>query len=103
MDLPTGTGRNVSVLRRGRVLAAKSTVGTLQVSAPSSAALNSTLSKLFLEAYMRLCFSVKDMMPCQVLGMSHHVNIIEDGMIEILLNAMVSGFIVSPCVVLFCL
>lgn len=64
-----GKGRNVSVLRRGRVLAAKSTIGGgLHTSGnpPSSAALNNTLSKLFVEAYMRLCYSVKDMIPCQV-------------------------------------
>lgn len=63
-----GSGRNVSVLRRGRVLAAKSATGGMQVSGnpSSSAALNSTLTKLFVEAYMRLCYSVKDMMPCQV-------------------------------------
>lgn len=64
--------------------------GSVQFSVPSSAALNSTLSKLFLEAYLRLCYTVKDLMPCQVLGVSHHVNIVEDGMVEILISAMVS-------------
>ena len=85
-----GRGRTVSVMRRGRITAPKS-AGSVQFSGspPSSAALNSTLSKLFQEAYLRLCYTVKDLMPCQVLGVSHHVNIVEDGMVEILISAMV--------------
>ncbi len=85
-----GRGRTVSVMRRGRITAPKN-AGSVQFSGspPSSATLNSTLSKLFQEAYLRLCYTVKDLMPCQVLGMSHHVNIVEDGLVEILISAMV--------------
>ena len=38
---------------------------------------------------MRLCYTVKDMIPCQILGLSHHLNISDEGMIEILVTAMV--------------
>lgn len=87
-----GRGRTVSVLRRGRILAPKSANSSAQFSSnpPSSAGLNSTLSKLFREAYLRLCYTVKDLMPCQVLGISHFVNFVEDGIVEILISAMVS-------------
>lgn len=71
VEFTLGAGRNVCVMRRGRVMAQKATAGSggsagYQYSQPSSAALNGTLSKLFLEAYLRLCYTVKDMMPCQV-------------------------------------
>lgn len=54
------------VMRRGRVMAPKPLGSTFHYSPPSSAALNGMLCKLFVEAYLRLCFTVKDMMPCQV-------------------------------------
>lgn len=46
----------------------KSNTGGYQYAgtAPSSAALNGMLSRLFLEAYLRLCYTVKDLQPCQV-------------------------------------
>jgi hypothetical protein len=73
MEQPNGIGRNMSVMRRGRILTPK--IGgagggggnaMAAYALPSSAALNTILSKLFLEAYIRLCFSVREMMPCQV-------------------------------------
>lgn len=96
-----GRGRNISVMRRGRIMAPKN-AAAVQFSVPSSAALNSTLSKLFLEAYLRLCYTVRDLMPCQVLGVSHHVNIVEDGMVEILISAMVSLALFALCSGSFC-
>jgi hypothetical protein len=66
VEYPFGAGRNVCVMRRARLMAPKVAGSGYQYSQPSSAALNSTLSKLFLEAYLRLCFTVKDMTPCQV-------------------------------------
>lgn len=65
LEIPITAGRDVAVMRRGRILAPK-TAGAGYQSSPSSAALNSMLSKLFLEAYLRLCYTVKDLMPCQV-------------------------------------
>lgn len=47
------------------------------------------LNKLFQEAYLKLCFTVKPMAPCQILNLTEDVNVIEDGQIEILLTAMV--------------
>lgn len=66
MEYPLGRGRDVCVMRRGRVMAPKPVGTTFHYSPPSSAALNGMLSKLFVEAYLRLCYTVKDMMPCQV-------------------------------------
>lgn len=79
---------------------APKSAGSVQFSGnpPSSAALNSTLSKLFLEAYLRLCYTVKDLMPCQVLGVSHFVNIVEDGVVEVLVSAMVRQLVHKICV-----
>lgn len=74
--MPQGTGRIVTVLRRGRLNSSNSTGGGgsllmyggsgAAASAPSSAVLNGAFSRLFLQAYLRLCYTVKGMMPCHV-------------------------------------
>jgi hypothetical protein len=87
LEVRNGSGRNLTVLRRGRLFSTKA--AHVNSNPPSSSSLNSGLSKLFLEAYLRLCYSVRDMMPCQVLGVSHHVTVVDEGLVEVLVTAMV--------------
>lgn len=51
--------------------------------------LNQHLTKLFQDVYARLCFSLRNMQPCHVLGLNHTVSIVEEQALEILLSAMV--------------
>eukprot|EP01038_Epipyxis_sp_PR26KG_P009930 gene9930-13358_t len=84
-QIPVGFGRNISILRRGKISQSNSN----NVMMNSTNNLNKNLQSLFRDAYLRLCFSVKFLMPCQVLGLNHAVNILEDGFVEVLVNAMV--------------
>lgn len=94
LEVRNGSGRNLTVLRRGRLFSTKA--AHVNNNPPSSSSLNSGLSKLFLEAYLRLCYSVRDMMPCQVLGVSHHVTVVDEGLVEVLVTAMVrSSYVLS--------
>lgn len=52
--------------------------------------LSGVLNKLFQEAYLKLCITVRTMTPCYILSLTEDVNVIEDGQIELLLTAMVS-------------
>jgi len=53
--------------------------------------LTAMLNRLFQKAYLRLCFSVQQMVPCQVLGISHHINILEEGVVEVFVSATVQS------------
>lgn len=57
--------------------------------ASESNSLNTLLNRLFTDGYQRLCFSVRSMAPCQVLGLAHNVSILEEGVVEILITAIV--------------
>jgi hypothetical protein len=49
------------------------------------------------EAYLKICISIRQMMPCHVLGLTHSVNILEEDTVEIMISAIVSGCILlSP-------
>ncbi len=65
-----GYGRQITVLRRGKLFDPKKAAAYLQASASrteiTSFSLSSVLNKLFQEAYTKMCFSVKSMVPCQV-------------------------------------
>lgn len=90
LEVRNGSGRNLTVMRRGRLFSSKAAAAHVNSSnPPSTSCLNSSLSKLFFDAYLRLCYSVRDMMPCQVLGVSHHVTVVEEGLVEVLVTAMV--------------
>ena len=45
---------------------------------------------LLQDAYARMCFSVRKMMPCQLVGVHHSVNLIDEQTLELILFAMVS-------------
>jgi hypothetical protein len=45
------------------------------------------LTKQFKMAYLRLCFSLRNMMPCQIVCLSHDVNILEEDTVEIIVHA----------------
>ena len=47
-----------------------------------------------------MCLSIKQMMPCHVLGLTHSVNILEEDTVEIMISAIVSYMLC--CVVLYC-
>ncbi len=76
----------MTVLRRGKLLPRK---GSNAGGGNGESSLSYLLNRLFQEAYLRLCFSVKSMAPCQVLGLTHNVNILEEGQVEILISALV--------------
>lgn len=61
----------------------------------STFGLSSSLNKLFQEAYTKICYTVRNMRPCHVLSLNHHINIIEDGQVEVLVTAMVHQ-VVAP-------
>lgn len=50
---------------------------------------SSVLNKLFHEAYIKLCLAAKPLMPCVALQLQHHINILDDGQVEVLFTAMV--------------
>ena len=52
------------------------------------------------EAYLKICISIRQMMPCHVLGLTHSVNILEEDTVEIMISAIVSTDILSS--LLFC-
>jgi hypothetical protein len=58
-------------------------------SGQGESSLSHLLNRLFHEAYMRMCFTVRSMVPCQVLGLTHHVSILDEGQVEILISALV--------------
>lgn len=80
-----GVGRDVTVMRRGKLAPRKGSNAT----GGGDSSLSSLLNKLFQETYLRLCFSVQSMAPCQVLGLTHCVHILEEGLVEILITALV--------------
>ena len=57
------------------------------------------LDKIFQEAYLKLCLTVRTMVPCHVLSLTEDVNVIEDGQIELLLTAMVGVSFVTVLIV----
>ena len=61
-----GAGQLVTVLRRGRLLDAKTGSAAIRNATYSSAGLNARLNRLFQEAYLKLCLTVKNFIPCQV-------------------------------------
>jgi hypothetical protein len=83
-----GLGRDVTVLRRGKLQNRKGSSSSSMGGAGESS-LSHLLNRLFHEAYMRLCFTVRSMVPCQVLGLTHNVSILEEGQVEILVSALV--------------
>jgi hypothetical protein len=67
-----GAGRLVTVLRRGRLLNQRLIQGgssrdSYRASNFSSSSFNTILNRFFQEAYLKLCFTVKTMIPCQVM------------------------------------
>ncbi len=85
-----GLGRDVTVLRRGKLQPRKgSTAGSSRTDGSDTNSLNFLLNRLFQEGYQRLCFSVRGMVPCQVLGLTYNVSILEDGVVELLITALV--------------
>lgn len=39
-----------------------------------------------------MCISIRQMMPCHILGLTHCVNILEEDTVEIMISAIVSAF-----------
>jgi hypothetical protein len=92
-ELVIGVGRQVTVIRRGRLfdqrLLSSAAANNAFRTSMTSAMLISVLNRLFQEAYLKLCFTVKNMIPCQILNITHYLNVIEDGQVEIVISAMV--------------
>lgn len=44
---------------------------------------------------MKLCFNIRSMIPCQILNISHSINILEDNQVELLVTAMVTYYFFS--------
>jgi hypothetical protein len=66
-EIIIGTGRQVTVIRRGRLIDQRILSSSASHRASiTSVSLNSVLNRLFQEAYLKLCFTVKNMIPCQV-------------------------------------
>jgi hypothetical protein len=84
-----GYGRQVTILRRTRLLDRTRGASVLATGANSTFGLSSSLNRLFQEAYAKICYTVRNMRPCQILSLNHHINIIEDGQVEVLFTAMV--------------
>ena len=45
------------------------------------------------DAYLKMCLSVRQLMPCHVLGLTHSVNILEEDTVEIMISAIVSHIV----------
>jgi hypothetical protein len=58
---------------------------SLEVEGVSSS--SELLTKHFKAAYLRLCFTLRNMMPCQVVCLTHDVNILEEDAVEIIVHA----------------
>jgi hypothetical protein len=43
-----------------------------------------------------MCISIRQMMPCHILGLTHCVNILEEDTVEIMISAIVSAFTCHP-------
>ena len=54
------------------------------------------LQNLFQAAYSRLCFSVRKLMPCHIVGLNHHINVTADNTIELMIFAMCHSIAVPP-------
>ena len=73
-----GTGKLITVLRRVKLNNVYHQPGLL----------NSSLSSLFNDTYLRLCFNVRAMRPCHVLALSHSVHLVEEDSMEVLASAI---------------
>ena len=54
------------------------------------------LTNFFKDAYLRMCYSVRQLMPCHVLGLTHSVNILEEDTVEIMMSAVAYPLIPKP-------
>ena len=75
--LLTSDGKYVTVLRRIKLNKVFNQPGML----------NASLSQLFSDVYTRLCYSTRAMRPCQILSISHNINISEEDTVELLVAA----------------
>lgn len=50
--------------------------------------INPLINQVFQEAYARLCFPLRAKTPCEVLGVSHRITVLDDATIEIFFTAM---------------
>lgn len=53
--------------------------------------LTQVLNSLFRDAYLRLCYAARAYFPCSIIGVKNHLQILDDGYVEILCSGMV-GF-----------
>ena len=88
-DVYLSGGRNVTILLRskinGNMYRNRQSGGRVDASGD----LNHLFSKLFKDAYSRICFSVRTMMPCHILGLNHTCNVLDDDLAEVVVTAMV--------------
>jgi hypothetical protein len=74
-----GPGRQVSVVKRGKLeIVGKRGSGHGE---------QDRLSALFIDAYMQLCYSIRVMQPCHVLGICPSFSLLDDGVVEVLITA----------------
>jgi hypothetical protein len=88
-----GAGKQISVLRRAKMFGSGLAGGMRDArknssSAPEGLSLGSQLSRLFVGAYMQMCYNLRSCQPCVVLGLSSCVNLLDDDMVEVLLSGV---------------
>ena len=104
---PVGEGRTVTVLMRRKMSVAMSeyrarasTSSRNGILLPSLN-LAGILTNLFKDAYLRLCYAVRELMPCHVLGLTNSVNILEEDTVEIMVSAVAHQLVPLQIVVPF--
>jgi hypothetical protein len=89
-----GAGRQISVMRRGKFtglgVGAQGGGSTRRKSSGSTEnlSLGSQLSRLYVGAYMQMCYNLRALQPCVVLGLRTHINVLDDDTVEVLLSGV---------------
>lgn len=86
--MPIGTGKLIVLHRRFKL---KNGVyyEDLASGSVSKKTMGESLNQLYKDEYLRLCYAVRDMPPCQVTSLSHSLNVLEDDVVELYVYAMV--------------
>lgn len=76
---PDGEGQHVTLMRR------------CKLSSKQHISLNTMLSQLFTDMYLRLCYNVRGIMGMsnvQILGIHHNISILDEDIVEVILSAI---------------
>ena len=110
-DIPVAGGRRITLLQRGKIgglvtpspqqrrvqkpsgktssLLSSASTNYLDGGVDGSCTPSEQLTKLFISVYMRLCYSVRSLMPCQIVCLTSDVHVVEEDTVEIIVNAVV--------------